>query len=180
MGRTYDAIPDPLARWMERQPIYFVASAPLAADGHVNVSPKGGDSLRVIDPNTVAYLDLTGSGAETIAHTRENGRLTIMFCSFDAKPNIVRAFGTGEARLPGTPGFDELVDRFPHHDGTRSIVVLHTTEITSSCGYSVPLMELVGHRSTLDEWVERKTPEELEAYRATKNARSLDGLPALS
>jgi hypothetical protein len=180
MGRTYDAIDDRLASWMEAQPIYFVASAPLAADGHVNLSPKGGDSFRVIDPNTVAYLDLTGSGAETIAHTRENGRLTIMFCSFDAKPNIVRIFGRGEAVLPGSGRFEELVGRFPHHDGTRSVIVLRSSEITSSCGYSVPLMDLVGHRSTLDEWVDRKSPAELEAYRAKKNATSLDGLPALS
>src|ERR1700712_1637670 len=106
MGRSYDAIPEHLVDWMEEQPIFFVASAPLSGDGHINVSPKGGDTFRVIDPNTVAYLDLTGSGAETIAHTRENGRLTIMFCSFGAKPNIVRLFGTGEAVLPGDADFD--------------------------------------------------------------------------
>jgi hypothetical protein len=180
MGRTYDAIPDHLASWMEAQPIYFVASAPLAVDGHVNLSPKGGDSFRVIDANTVAYQDLTGSGAETIAHTRENGRLTIMFCSFDAKPNIVRLFGRGEAVLPGHADFDDLASRFPPHAGTRSIIRLRTAEITSSCGYSVPLMELVGHRSTLDEWVDRKGPEGIAAYQAQKNARSLDGLPALA
>src|SRR3954451_25141243 len=122
MGRTHDAIPDHLHRWMEEQPIFFVASAPLSAEGHVNLSPKGGDSFRVIDPNTVAYLDLTGSGAETIAHTRENGRLTIMFCSFGAKPNIVRLFGTGEAVLPGDADFADLVARFPENAGTRSVV----------------------------------------------------------
>jgi hypothetical protein len=180
MGRTFDAIPDHLVSWMEEQPVYFVASAPLSADGHVNVSPKGGDSFRVIDPNTVAYLDLTGSGAETIAHTRENGRLTIMFASFGDKPNIVRLFGRGEAVLPDHPAFDELYARFPDHPGTRSIIRLHSTEITTTCGYAVPMMELVGPRPTLDEWAERKTPAELDDYRATKNAVSLDGLPALA
>lgn len=179
MGRTFDAIPDHLTSWMEEQPIFFVASAPLSADGHVNVSPKGGDSFRVIDANTVAYLDLTGSGAETIAHTRENGRLTIMFASFGAKPNIVRLFGGGEAVLPDHPDFAELYARFPDHPGVRSVIRLRSHEITTTCGYAVPMMELVGHRSTLDEWVDRKSPDELDAYRAQKNSVSLDGLPAL-
>ncbi len=179
MGRSFDAIADHLAAWMEAQPIFFTASAPLAADGHVNVSPKGGDCFRVLGPNRVAYLDYTGSGAETIAHTRENGRLTIMFCAFDGKPNIVRLFGTGEAVLPGDDRFDELVARFPPNPGQRSVVVLDVTEVRTSCGYSVPEMALVAPRATLDEWAERKTPEELDGYRAEKNARSLDGLPAI-
>ena len=180
MGRTHDAIPDHLTTWMEEQPIFFVASAPLSAEGHVNVSPKGGDSFRVIDANTVAYLDLTGSGAETIAHTRENGRLTVMFCSFGDKPNIVRIFGQGEAVLPDHPDFPALAERFPEHAGTRSIIRLRSTEITTTCGYAVPMMELVGHRSTLDDWVDRKTPQELDEYRVQKNSISLDGLPALA
>lgn len=180
MGRSYETIPDHLATWMPAQPIFFVASAPLAGDGHVNVSPKGGDTFRVVDPSTVAYLDLTGSGAETIAHTRENGRLTIMFCSFDAKPNIVRLFGRGAALRPGDEGFDDLVGRFDDHPGLRSIVRLQVTEVTASCGYSVPLMELVGHRSTLDEWAERKGPDGIADYQAARNATSLDGLPALA
>ena len=180
MGRTFDAIPDHLTSWMEEQPLFFVASAPLSAEGHVNVSPKGGDSFRVIDANTVAYLDLTGSGAETIAHTRENGRLTIMFASFGAKPNIVRLFGRGEAVLPDHPDFPALYARFPDHPGTRSIIRLRSTEITTTCGYAVPMMELVGHRPTLDDWVDRKTSDELDAYRVQKNSFSLDGLPALA
>lgn len=180
MGRSFDAIPDHLVTWMEEQPIYFVASAPLSAEGHVNLSPKGGDSFRVIDATTAAYLDLTGSGAETIAHTRENGRLTIMFCSFGAKPNIVRLFGTGDAVLPDDPEFAELYGRFPDHPGTRSVMRLRLREVTTTCGYAVPKMELVGHRSTLDDWADGKTPEELDAYRATKNRVSLDGLPALA
>lgn len=179
MGRSFDAIADHLVRWMEAQPIFFTASAPLAADGHVNVSPKGGDCFRVLGPNRVAYLDYTGSGAETIAHTRENGRLTLMFCAFDGKPNIVRLFGTGEAVLPGDVRYEELAARFPPNPGARSVVVLDVAEVRTSCGYSVPEMALVAPRTTLDEWAERKTPAELDAYRAEKNVRSLDGLPAL-
>lgn len=179
MGRSFDAIADHLATWMEAQPIFFTASAPLDADGHVNVSPKGGDCFRVLGPNRVAYLDYTGSGAETIAHTRENGRLTIMFCAFHGKPNIVRLFGTGEAVLPGDDRHADLVAGFPPNPGARSVVVLDVTEVRTSCGYSVPEMALVAPRSTLDEWAERKTPAELDAYRAEKNARSLDGLPAI-
>jgi len=180
MGRSFDAIPDHLVSWMEEQPIYFVASAPLSDEGHVNVSPKGGDSFRVTNANAVAYLDLTGSGAETIAHTRENGRLTIMFCSFGAKPNIVRLFGRGEAVLPDDPRFEELAARFPANPGTRSIVTLDVSRVTSSCGYSVPKMDLVGHRETLDQWAERKGPDGIVEYWGQKNQVSIDGLPALA
>ena len=180
MGRSFDAIPDHLVAWMEQQPIYFVASAPLDAGGHVNVSPKGGDSFRVLGPNAVAYLDLTGSGAETIAHTRENGRLTVMFCSFDEKPNIVRLFGRGEAVLPDDDRFPALAARFPANPGTRSVVTLDVTKVTSSCGYSVPMMDLVGHRDTLDRWAERKGPDGIAEYWGQKNQTSIDGLPALA
>ncbi len=180
MGRTYDAIPDHLAEWMPAQPVWFVASAPLAADGHVNLSPKGDDTFRVIDPTTVAYLDLTGSGAETIAHTRENGRLTIMFCSFGEKPNIVRLYGRGEAVLPDHPDFADLVARFPEKLSTRSVIRLHVQEVTSSCGYGVPFMEMAGPRPMMDEWAERTGPEGIVEYRAAKNRISLDGLPALT
>jgi hypothetical protein len=146
----------------------------------VNVSQKGGDSFRVIDANAVTYLDLTGSGAETIAHTRENGRLTIMFCSFGAKPNIVRLFGRGRAVLPGDDGFDELVARFPTNPGTRSVVTLDVDRVQTSCGYSVPKMELVGARDTLDTWAQRKGPDGIAAYWGEKNQTSIDGLPALA
>lgn len=179
MGRSYDAIPDHLATWMADQPVWFVASAPLSPDGHVNVSPKGGEGFRVIDASTVAYLDLTGSAAETVAHVRENGRLTIMFCSFGATPNIVRLYGTGEAVLPDHADFDALASSFPHHPGTRAVVRLAVHRVTSSCGYTVPVMDLVGPRTVLDEWTDRKSPEQLAAYRAEKNATSVDGLPAL-
>jgi hypothetical protein len=180
MGRTYDAIPDHLAEWMPAQPVWFVATAPLAGDGHVNLSPKGDDTFRVISPTEVAYLDLTGSGAETIAHVRENGRLTIMFCSFGDKPNIVRLYGTGGIVLPGDDRFDDLVGRFPERAGTRSVITLAVDRVMSSCGYSVPMMELQGPRPMLEEWAERKGPDALDEYRAEKNAASIDGLPALA
>lgn len=180
MGRSFDAIPDHLVPWMEEQPVYFVASAPLSAEGHVNVSPKGGDSFRVIGPNAVAYLDFTGSGAETIAHTRENGRLTVMFASFGPNPNIVRLFGEGRPVLPGDDGFEELAGRFPPNPGTRSVIALDVTKVTTSCGYSIPLMEVVGPRSTLDDWAERKGPDGIADYWVQKNQTSIDGLPALA
>jgi len=179
MGRTFDAVPDHLAAWMVDQPVFFVATAPLAADGHVNLSPKGDDSFRVLSPTEVAYLDLTGSGAETIAHVRENGRLTIMFCSFGEKPNIVRLFGRGATVLPGDPRWDELAPLFPPRDGARSIVTLAVERVMTTCGYAVPYMELIGPRPTLTEWAARKSDDELVAYRAEKNAVSIDGLPAL-
>ena len=178
MGRFYDHIPEQLVEWLEAQPVFFVASAPLGEDGHVNVSPKGGDTFRVLDASTVAYLDLTGSGAETTAHLRENGRLTIMFCAFDGKPNIVRLFGQAKTVLPGHADFDNLATQFPANPGTRGVVHLVVEKVGTSCGYGVPLMQLVGPRTILDEWAERKTHDEMSAYRATKNASSIDGLPA--
>ena len=180
MGRMFDSIPDHLREWMEAQPVFFVASAPLSPDGHVNVSPKGTDSFRVLDATTAAYLDLTGSGAETIAHTRENGRLTVMFCSFGAKPNIVRLYGRGTAVLPGDERFEALATRFDERTGTRAVIYLAVERVSTSCGYSIPLMAYEGPRTTLDDWAEGKGPDGLERYRAEKNATSIDGLPALS
>ncbi|CAN5804684.1 pyridoxamine 5'-phosphate oxidase family protein [soil metagenome] len=180
MGQKWSAIPDHLVEWMPAQPVWFVATAPLTADGHVNLSPKGDDTFRVLDRSTVAYLDLTGSGAETIAHTRENGRLTIMFCSFDERPDIVRLYGRGEAVLPEHPDFAGLVTHFPEKLSTRSVIRLHVDEVTSSCGFGVPYMTLAGPRPMMDEWAERKGAEGIVEYRAQKNQRSLDGLPALA
>lgn len=179
MGRTFDAIPDHLAAWMGEQAVFFVATAPLAADGHVNVSPKGGDTFRVVSPTEVAYLDLTGSGAETIAHTRENGRLTVMFCAFEGQPLILRLYGQGTTVRPGEPGWDDLAPRFPELPGVRSIIRLAVDRVGTSCGYAVPFMDLVGPRTKLDEWSARKGEDALVDYRAEKNAASIDGLPAL-
>jgi hypothetical protein len=169
-----------LADFIGRQRMFFVATAPLDSDGHVNLSPKGHDTLRVIDEHTVAYLDLTGSGIETIAHLRENGRITIMLCAFDGNPNIVRLYGTGEAVLPDDDRFAALAARFEPMPGTRSVILVHVTKATSSCGYAVPSYEYRGDRGRLHEWAEARGIDGLVAYRASKNATSIDGLPGLS
>ena len=182
MARTYDTVDDRLAGWMTSQPVFFVATAPLAGDGHINCSPKGNrGEFAVLGPLTVAYLDQTGSGIETFAHLRENGRIVVMFCAFDGPPRIVRLHGTGRAVLAGDPGFAELAVRFPAGDGpgVRSIVVVDVTRVSDSCGYGVPFMTFEGHRPTMDEWATRKGPEGIAAYRQEKNATSLDGLPGM-
>ena len=178
MAKVLPALDDTLVEWMLAQPVFFVASAP-SIGGHVNISPKGHDSLRVIDDTTVAYLDLTGSGAETIAHTRDNGRLTIMFCAFDGPPRILRLFGTATAHPNGSSRYAELEPRFPPMPGGRSIVELALDRIQTSCGYAVPLMDLRGERPTLHQWAARRDDAQLTRYWAEKNARSIDGLPAL-
>ena len=180
MGKVHEQIDARLQAFVEAQPVWFVATAPLAADGHVNVSPKGGTgTLVVLDPHTVAYLDLTASGAETIAHLRENGRITIMCCAFTGPPNIVRLHGTGRVVAPADAGFPELVGRFPPHPGVRSVVVVDVHRVSDSCGFAVPLMDHVGDRDVLDRVNARKSEEELRAYRELKNTRSLDGLAAV-
>jgi hypothetical protein len=181
MGRTYDAVDTKLASFILSQPVFFVATAPLGAEGHVNCSPKGNrDNLAVLDDRRVAYQDLTGSGVETIAHLRENGRIVLMFCAFEGPPRIVRLHGRGEAVEPGDPGYDELAARFPHQPGLRSVIVVDVHRISDSCGYGVPVMTFDHHRENITHWTETKGPEGLVAYRAEKNARSLDGLPGLA
>jgi hypothetical protein len=189
MGRVYDEIDDRTSRWIAAQPLFFVASAPLAADGHVNVSPKGPiGSLRVIDPRTVAYLDVVGSGAETIAHLRENGRIVVMLCAFEGPPRIVRLHGRGEVLSPGSAAYDELLERAAFEDAAipqsrRSIVRVDVDRIADSCGYGVPLMSFEGLRPHAPLWAEKKLRSggqaAIDDYVATKNARSLDGLPAV-
>jgi hypothetical protein len=179
MGRLYEAIDDNLRDFVDRQPLFFVATAP-SAGGHVNLSPKGlRGTFRVLGPSTVAYLDLTGSGIETIAHLRDNGRITIMFCAFEGPPRIVRLSGTGHALLEGTPGFLELAPEFPSIDGVRSIIRVELDRIADSCGFGVPRMALVDDRDQLPGWAARKGPEGLVAYRREKNAQSIDGLAGL-
>jgi len=179
MGRVYDDLSDGIARFIDKQAMFFVATAPLGAEGHVNVSPKGLDTFRVVDAHRVAYLDLTGSGAETIAHLRENGRITVMFCAFDGPARIVRIYGRGRVLRTGAE-FDEFAALFDEFHGTRSIIVVDVDRIADSCGYGVPEMSLVGDRSRLVEWAEDKTEADLEAYWAEKNAESIDALPALT
>jgi hypothetical protein len=179
VAKVLDGIDGRLAAWLERQPVFFVATAPLGADGHVNVSPKGTlGTFRVLGPHTVAYLDLTGSGAETLAHLRENGRITLMFCAFSGKPDIVRLSGRGEAVLPSAPEFAGLVGSFPPHPGVRSVIRVTVDRASDSCGYAVPKMALVAERDVLDLHNAKKGPAELARYRVDRNTRSIDGLPA--
>lgn len=179
MGKVFDAIDDKLAAWIAAQRMFFVATAPLAASGHVNLSPKGRDSFAVLGPREVAYVDLTGSGIETVAHLRENGRIAVMFCAFDGPPRIVRLYGRGTVLAPGDAGFDEVVARFPRYPGTRAVVRVALDRIADACGYAVPLFEFRGERTQLDDWAAHKGPDGLRAYRAEKNAKSIDGLPGL-
>jgi hypothetical protein len=178
MGLLLEELDDRLVEWIGRQPMFFVATAP-ADGGRVNLSPKGHDTLRVLDHRTVQYLDLTGSGAETIAHVRENGRITLMMCAFEGPPLIVRLWGRGEVVAVDQDGFEEAAAAFPPLPGRRAVITIHLQGVQTSCGYAVPLMEVVGERSTLIEWAERKGDDGLATYWATKNAASVDGLPAL-
>ena len=179
MGKVLESIDPELAAWIEAQPVFFVATAPSGSDGHVNLSPKGYDTLRVLDGRTVAYLDLTGSGVETIAHLRDNGRITLMACAFEGPPRIVRIHGTGEVVLPDDAAWGALRAGFPERSGARAVIRVAVDRLSSSCGYAVPFMELVGERATLEQWSDRKSPEELSAYHAEKNASSIDGYPGL-
>jgi hypothetical protein len=189
VGREYDLIDDHWRGWIARQPLFFVGSAPLAGDGHVNVSPKGpGGSLRVLDDHTVAYLDVVGSGAETIAHLRENGRIVVMFCAFEGPPKILRLHGRGEVVTPGEHRFDELLARCEFEElgppeARRAIVLVHVNRVADSCGYGVPLMDYAGERPHHDAWAQKKMrtrgADALLDYQREKNSVSLDGLPAV-
>lgn len=183
MGKVHDEIGPRLADWIRAQPMFFVGTAPLSADGHVNVSPKGLDgTLAVLGPRRVAYLEYTGSGVETVAHLRENSRIVLMLCAFTGPPQVVRLHGRGQVHLPGSPPFAELRPAFanPREDGVRSIVEIDVERISDSCGFAVPLMDYTGQRDLLDQWAERRSAEEIAAYQATRNAVSIDGLPGLS
>ncbi len=179
MGKVYDVLDDRLRAWIGEQPMWFVATAPLAADGHVNLSPKGLDSFTILGERSVAYLDLVGSGAETIAHLRENGRITIMFCAFEGPPLIVRLHGTGRSVEPGDPDFDELVARFPTYRAVRAVIQVDVHRISDSCGYGVPLMDYRAERSQLIDWADRKGDDGVRTYQLENNLTSLDELPAL-
>jgi len=180
MGKTYESLDDRLQAFIGRQRVFFVATAPRDEAGHINLSPKGLEGLAIIDARTVAYLDLTGSGVETIAHLRENGRMVIMFCAFEGPPNIVRLHGRGEVLEVGTPAFEALAPRFARWAGARSIIRLDIERISDSCGYGVPLYSYQGERSQLVDWAERKGPEGIERYQVERNARSIDGLPGIT
>ncbi len=179
MGKVHERIEGRLRAFIEAQKVFFVASAPTGPDGHVNVSPKGIDgSFVVVDDRTVAYLDITASGAETIAHLRENGRITLMFCAFEGPPNVVRLHGRGRVVTLYDDEYADWVGRFPETSGARAVIVVDVTRVSDSCGYGVPLMDYVGERDLLPAHMERKGADGIVAYRHKKNRLSLDGLPA--
>ena len=177
MGQTYDAITPELRQFIERQKLFFVATAPSAAEAHINLSPKGLDAFRVLSERRVAYLDFTGCGNETSAHLEDNGRVTFMFCAFDAKPLIVRLYGRGRTVLPGGEGWDELSRAFDlNRPGVRQIIVADVERVGTSCGFGVPVYEYQRERVDLVRYAEKKGPDGLEEYRQKKNRRSIDGL----
>jgi hypothetical protein len=189
VGKVFDGIDERLERWIARQPMFFVGTAPLNADGHVNVSPKGPiETLRVLDPTTVAYLDFVGSGAETIAHVRENGRIVIMLCAFHGPPRIVRLHGRGQVVVASDERFEALAARCRFAEPSvpaarRAIVSVELERIADSCGYGVPLMSFEDHRPHMDLWAAKKVrvggADALLDYQREHNSVSIDGLPAV-
>ena len=178
MAKTFDVIDDKLAAWVRRQHMFFVSTAP-SEGGHVNCSPKGLDTLAILGPTTLAYLDLTGSGVETIAHLRDNGRICIMLCAFSGPPRIVRFQGRGEVLEPSHPDFEGIAARFPEQLGVRSVIRVECDRIADSCGYGVPLMTYESDRDLMRQWATKKGPAGVKRYKAEKNAASIDGLPGL-
>ncbi len=181
MGKVYDRIDEPLRAWIERQHVMFVGTAATALDATVNVSPKGTPgTFAVLDDRRCAYLDLTGSGAETIAHLRDNGRITLMWTAFEGPARIVRVHGRGRVVLPGDADWTALLAHFDEQRGQRAVIEVTAERISDSCGYSVPLMEFTGDRDRLAKWSAARSDDDLAEYRVKKNTTSIDGLPALS
>lgn len=180
MGRVRTEIDDATRRFIEAQHIFFVASAPLDTSGHVNVSPKGLDTFRILTPTKVSYLDFNGSGVETIAHLKQNGRIVLMFCAFQGPPNIFRLYGHSRAIEAHEPEFAEIAASFPEFENVRSMVVVEITRVQDSCGYGVPLFKYKGERTQLEAWALKRGAEGLKAYRTEKNRRSIDGLPGVN
>ena len=190
MAKLFEGIDDALKAWIDKQRLFFVGTAPLSAEGHVNVSPKGlMDSFRVLGDRTVAYVDLAGSGAETIAHLKENGRIVVMLCAFEGPPRIVRLHGRGKVHQIGSSDFDRLRPEFPDEAldpveaGVRSIIEVDVHRIADSCGYVVPLMSYEGQRPHQHLWIDKRVskdgPDGVMKYVRAKNATSIDSLPAV-
>ena len=180
MGKIFSRIEDDLAAWLCAQHVFFVATAPSGKDGHVNCSPKGRDSFRVLGPTTVAYVDFTGSGVETIAHLRDNGRIVVMFCAFEGAPRIVRLHGHGEVVRPDHQEFAGLLQRFGQRSlGVRAVLRIELTRISDSCGFGVPILNFETERDTLVNWADKKGPDGVTQYWRDKNAQSLDDLPGV-
>jgi hypothetical protein len=183
MGQVYPEISDRIAEFLLAQKVFFVATAPSDPDGHVNLSPKGlSDSFAILSPHRVAYLEYGGSGIETIAHLRDNGRIVLMACAFDGPPKILRLHGQGHEVLPEDDEFEELLDRFakPPLTRLRSVIVIDVERVSDSCGYGVPLMSYEGDRDLIVQFWEHKTPLEADEYQATRNAKSIDGVPVFA
>jgi len=177
MGKFHGSINDEHRKFIEKQHIFFVATAPLSAEGHINLSPKGLDCFRILSPSRVAYMDLISSGNETSAHTLENGRITLMFCSFEGNPNILRLYGRAKTVLPGDTEWNELSAHFTIYPSTRQLIVTDVLKVQTSCGFGVPLYEYIGERDHHFKWAGQKDQDGLESYQQEKNMVSLDGLP---
>ncbi len=179
MAKTFEHIDEKLAAFLVAQPVFFVATAPLSADGHLNCSPKGNNgTFRVLERRKVAYRDLNGSGVETISHLRENGRVVLMFCAFDGPPRIVRLHGRGRPVFDHDDEFDDLTEHFGG-EHTRSFIVVDVDRVSDSCGYGVPLMTFQDHRGKLERWADKMGEDGLARYRAANNRTGLDGLPGV-
>jgi hypothetical protein len=179
MGKFYTSITDQHKKFIEAQRMFFVATAPLEATGHINLSPKGLESFKVLDPNRVAYMDIVGSGNETSAHLLQNGRITFMFTAFEGPPNILRLYGKGYTVLPGDDEWNELASHFKLLASTRQILLAHIHKVQTSCGFGVPYYEYKGERDHAHKWAEKKGAEGLVAYQHEKNSTSMDGLPSV-
>ena len=175
MGKTYDQITDKHTQFIIRQQLFFVATA--VAEGRINLSPKGLDSLRIVNPNQVVWLNLTGSGNETAAHLLEDGRMTLMFCAFEGEPKILRLYGHATSHHEGSEAWDAHIGRFPRLPGARQVIVMDVEQVASSCGFGVPLFDYVGQRDKLTDWAEQKGGKGIEEYWRTRNSRSIDGKP---
>lgn len=178
MGDVFKVIDQQLEEWIGEQKLFFVSTSPLDADGHINTSPKGLDSFRILGPTTVAYADFNGSGIETAAHLKENGRILIMMCAFSGPPRIVRLHGVGEYLEPGTEGFENLNSEF-EIESLRGIVSVDLKRISDSCGYGVPKYDFVEDRRALPKWCDSLTSEKMSEYQEKNNSTSIDGLPGI-
>ena len=179
MGKEYTEIDERIQAWIGRQRMFFVATAPADPEGLVNLSPKGLDSLRILGPTVIAYADTGGSGIETVAHLKDNGRITLMMCAFEGPPKIFRFYGRGEVIEPHDPEFEELLARFPKMPAARNIVRIKVGRIIDSCGYGVPVYDFRKQRESLVNYFDRQSGEDIVEYRRKNNSVSLDGLPGL-
>ncbi|QIR35368.1 pyridoxamine 5'-phosphate oxidase family protein [Tolypothrix sp. PCC 7910] len=177
MAKLFDCITEELQEFIAAQHIFFVGSAPLSSTGHVNLSPKGLESFRILSSNRVGYLDLTGSGNETSAHLQENGRITFLFCAFQEPAKILRLYGQGYTIVAGSPEWDAFAPLFPPLPGGRQIIIADIERVQTSCGFGVPLYEYQGQRDTLVNWATKKGEQGVKEYQQQKNLTSIDGLP---